>query len=160
MYYTPNYALNLESWPLRNLAHNTLFKMENEAPLPAWVVYIDEKNYADVAQRLIQFTDLLLKQNIAHNLAVIREADTGKMRVFLWARKPTIGTRDYTEFHVAVTELVGHCYYGDEEKWSKDTEEDIEKALKEFALDDNTYQVLSNELARLMDPSPRGLRYV
>lgn len=157
MYYTPNYALNLETWPLRNLAHNTLFKMEDDAPLPAWVVYIDEKNYADVAQRLIQFTDLLLKQNIAHNLAVIREAETGKLRVFLWARKPTVGTRDYSEFHVAVTELVGHCYYGEEEKWSSDTEVEIESELKQFALDDQTYQTLSNELARLMDPSPRGL---
>ena len=89
--------------------------MGDDAPCPAWVVYpVMKSNFQDVCSRVTQFTDLLTNNNIAHNLALIRDGKSGRTRMYIWARQHTTSEqRSYSDFNMAVTELAGHCYYGD-----------------------------------------------
>merc|ERR1712018_119257 len=113
--------------------------MMADAPLPAWVFLFKKDNFIKLSKSLAAFTDVLVDRNIAHNLAMIRDGGKNGIRVFLWARQSTTGARSYNDFHVAVTELIGHCYYGVYEQFETHTEDDIETVFRKYRLLDSQY---------------------
>ena len=40
--------------------------------------------------------------------------------------------KSYTDFNCAVTELIGHCYFGDEKQFNKWTEDEIHTQLSGY----------------------------
>ena len=45
---------------------------------------------------------------------------------------PTQFFKSYTDFNCAVTELIGHCYFGDEKQFNKWTEGEIHTQLSGY----------------------------
>ena len=125
--------------------------------LPAYVIKgINPTNLTQMATQLVQFTDFLVQENIPHNLCLCRDHSSGEIKVFIWARKFQTN-RSYTDFNVASTELIGHCYYGSREMFDKHTEADIAEEMGKMRLDKQDEIKVEKQLATIFDPNSRGI---
>ncbi|XP_076653350.1 GDP-D-glucose phosphorylase 1 [Halictus rubicundus] len=94
------------------------------------------RNLDELVNWIFLIIDYLQKSEIPHNVYITRakadsEEDYQDLRVYIWARKPSIGTKDTSTFVCAVCELFGHLSIKSEEMYENLSEEYVANILKD-----------------------------
>jgi len=151
-------AEDIECEPIMSIASKVskkeegLFVIKPSYPVRGLVLEVHESLIKQTALFMTQMCNKLAEDDVPHNVAFIRGSplrydptspapnDDYVVRVYLWPRRPTLGKRSYEDFNCAVTELVGHCYFGDKKQFDEWTEDDIHTQLSGYDVGDDNFE--------------------
>uniref|UniRef100_A0A8C8RR11 GDP-D-glucose phosphorylase 1 n=1 Tax=Pelusios castaneus TaxID=367368 RepID=A0A8C8RR11_9SAUR len=112
-----DWELLIETAPAEPLCPTLNFHFLKDVPAPGFLFYSEGGELGALAHNICRVTDHLVEKEIAHNVFVTRgtaprgpthsEAHSG-IRVIIWARKSSFGTKEEAAFNVALCELAGH----------------------------------------------------
>merc|ERR1712210_116883 len=132
-----------------------LYVIKQTFPVRGFIVEASDRNLEQVAEFVATLTDKWAKANMAHNVALIRgkhlhheiDNDEFVLRVYIWPRRPTLGERNFKDFHCAVTELIGDCYFGTEQQHKNWIADDIVQTLSAYDIGEEFERVTGETMA-------------
>ncbi|KAK3874665.1 hypothetical protein Pcinc_020413 [Petrolisthes cinctipes] len=132
-----------------------------------FVFHLENRDVDLLARRVMKLVDLLLSEEVAHNLFLTRgsglsmegeaenkDEEYNTVRVIVWARKFVLDVTDVTMFACACCELAGHVPVYLQDKWSTLSEEDITQPLHSRCHE--SYSTIMPKVVRLFSPQDGG----
>lgn len=134
-----NTTLNIETAKLRHIK-GALNIIDDHHLMPAFCFEVHKETYSITVEEINKLLKFLLDNSIAHNILITnKKTATGfhkyMANVFIWPRKSTSGTKNYTAFNVAVCELSGWFPIFSEDAFNTLRSEDLEKELLKWRVD-------------------------
>ncbi|XP_076299410.1 GDP-D-glucose phosphorylase 1 [Lasioglossum baleicum] len=117
------------------------------------IKYSNVPNLDELVNWIFLIIDYLQKSEIPHNVYITRaktdsEEDYQDLRIYIWARKPSIGTKDTNIFVCAICELFGHFSIKSEEMYKNLTEEYLANILKDVT--EESFSLIFDEVKNLI----------
>ncbi|KAG7267580.1 hypothetical protein CRUP_006000 [Coryphaenoides rupestris] len=159
--YYLDHELLLETVPVLPLVPQKGFYRLTQRLMPRGFLFYTEPGDLDqVARVLYQVTDTLVRGGVAHNLFVTRgcppnhEGDDTQgpsagrrgVRIALWPRRSSFGTKEETAFNVALCELAGHVPFKLRPDYETMTEEDVIEVIQRHLLPEEDIIRLEKQL--------------
>lgn len=124
----------------------------------AFVFYTDgHEDCRAVAATVCRLTDLLVENNIAHNVFMTRGChpdSEGKslsslrhgVRIFIWPRLSCFGAKEESAFNVALCELAGHLPFKNREDFEGLDEDGVKAIVQSYLLSDEEFADLQKQV--------------
>ncbi|CAH1400078.1 unnamed protein product [Nezara viridula] len=156
--YYLNNPMKLETIEVEHLM-GRCYILENY-PAKAFVFQVKSKEELSLTVNDIHLlVNLFIEKNVAHNLFISRglsferskcSTETSKrdcVRIYLWARTPTFGSKALDEFNPALCELFGHLVIKTSEAYDELTEARVAEIL--FSITHEPYSSLKESVKEL-----------
>ncbi|XP_013404908.2 GDP-D-glucose phosphorylase 1 [Lingula anatina] len=153
--YYCNYEFYIEHAKVKEV-HDGMYELV-DTPARGFAFQLDELPMETLIRRIYEITEYFQRQNIAHNLMLVRgprfgEDRTSKnrtIRLNLWPRRPVYGAKNEDIFNIAVAELGGHLPIKVTKGFENITEEEIDGNLQEASLSQEQFEEIKCALINL-----------
>ncbi|XP_068169867.1 GDP-D-glucose phosphorylase 1 [Antennarius striatus] len=156
--YYLDHELKIESRPVKLLVPEKGFYRLLDFP-GGFLFYADSECVDKVAKSICQVTDFLVMRNIAHNLFFTRgcppcdhiQTEEDRLsrkgvRIAVWPRVSSFGTKEESAFNVALCELAGHLPFKNKNDYELSTEKDVIDIIQRYLLSDAEFNMLEHQL--------------
>ncbi|NXP72557.1 GDPP1 phosphorylase, partial [Ramphastos sulfuratus] len=152
--------LPVEAAPAQTLCpRHRLWLLLRGVPAPAFLFYAAcPADLEAVARDVCRAAERIIDTGLAYNVFITRGeppegagAGAGRgLRVLLWARRPSFGSKASEDFNVALCELAGHLPLPVAPLYRDITEQEALRAIHEYLLPEPELLRLGQDLARLL----------
>lgn len=125
-----------------------------------FLFYTQGPNLDQTVSAVCSLTDVLVDQNLAHNLFITRgspprrEHDPSSsrigVRVIVWPRLSCFGAKEESAFNVALCELAGHLPFKNREDYDTVTEDGVQDIIRKYLLPQEEFSELQNHVLKCL----------
>ncbi|XP_066525266.1 GDP-D-glucose phosphorylase 1 [Hoplias malabaricus] len=122
----------------------------------AFLFYTEAQDLEQTARAVCRLTDILVEENIAHNLFMTRgcppyaeqrpSALRRGVRVLIWPRVSCFGAKEESAFNVALCELAGHLPFKNKEDFNTIDEDGVKAIVQRYVLSDHEFTQLEKRV--------------